>query len=104
REGVNRLEITMRVTLATLATASGVYSYLGVRDLLAGDATLIFFAAVIYSVAVSVGIYAFWVFLMRFMPHVRDLSGQLMLVLAMLLGSAMIIAMSSWLNASALAG
>jgi len=59
RDGVSRLEVTTRVTLGVLALASGVYTYLGVRDLLNGDATVVFFAAVIYSVAVSVGIYAF---------------------------------------------
>ncbi|MEX0751466.1 MAG: hypothetical protein WD073_00880 [Xanthobacteraceae bacterium] len=104
REGVQRLEVTMRVTLAVLALASGVYTYLGVRHLLNGNATIIFFAAVIYSVAVSVGIYAFWSFLMGFLPHIRQLHGRVMLVGCMVLGSAMIIAMSSWLNASALAG
>lgn len=104
REGVQRLEITLRVTLATLALASGVYTYLGVRDLLTGQATIVFFAAIIYAVAVSVGIYAFWLFLMRFLPHVRDFVSRLLLFVAMLLGSVMIIAMSSWLNASALAG
>ena len=72
REGVQRLEITTRVTLGVLALGSGVYTYLGVRDLLNGNATVVFFAAVIYSVAVSIGIYAFWTFLMRFLPHVRD--------------------------------
>ena len=72
REGVQRLEITTRVTLGVLALASGVYTYLGVRDLLNGNATVVFFAAVIYAVAVSIGIYAFWTFLMRFMPHVRE--------------------------------
>ena len=104
REGVLRLEITSKVTLAVLALASGVYTYLGVRDLLNGDATIVFFAAVIYSVAVSIGIYAFWTFLMRFLPHVRDHASRALLFGCMLLGSLMIIAMSAWLNASALAG
>ena len=63
-----------------------------------------FFAAVIYSVAVSVGIYAFWVFLMHFMPHVTYRAGRGLMFGCMLLGSLMIVAMSSWLNASALAG
>src|SRR5918911_302719 len=76
-EGVQRLEITSRVTLGVLALASGVYTYLGVRELLNGNATIVFFAAVIYAVAVSVGIYAFWTFLMRFAPHVRDHSNAL---------------------------
>jgi hypothetical protein len=104
REGVQRLEITTRVTLGVLALASGVYTYLGVRDLLNGNATVVFFAAVIYSVAVSIGIYAFWTFLMRFLPHVRDVTSRALLFGCMGLGSLMIIAMSAWLNASALAG
>lgn len=104
REGVHRLDITTRVTLGVLALASGVYTYLGVRELLDGNATLVILAAVIYSVAVSIGIYAFWSFLMRFMPHVRDNGSRLMLFGCMLLGSVMIVAMSAWLNATALAG
>ncbi len=104
RDGVSRLEVTTRVTLGVLALASGVYTYLGVRDLLNGDATVVFFAAVIYSVAVSVGIYAFWTFLMRFLPHVQDQKSRSLLFACMALGSLMIIAMSAWLNASALAG
>ena len=104
REGVQRLEVTLRVTLAVLALGSGVYTYLGVRELLNGNATVVFFAAVIYAVAVSVGIYAFWTFLMGFMPHVRDATSRALLFACMLVGSAMIVAMSAWLNASALAG
>ena len=104
RDGVQRLEVTMRVTLATLALGSGVYTYLGVRELLNGNATVVFFAAVIYAVAVSVGIYAFWSFLMGFMPHVRDNKSRGLLFGCMVLGSVMICAMSAWLNASALAG
>jgi hypothetical protein len=104
RAGVSGLDMTMRLTLAVLALASGVYTYLGVRDLLDGSAVIVFFAAIIYSTAVSFAIYAFWSFLMRFLPHVRDTASRVFLSLAMLLGSVMIIAMSSWLNAAALAG
>lgn len=104
REGVSRLDVTTRVTLAVLALASGVYTYLGVRDLLNGNATVVFFAAVIYSVAVSIGIYAFWTFLLRFLPHVTDQAYRWLLFGCMALGSFMIVCMSSWLNASALAG
>ncbi len=103
-EGVQRLEITTRVTLGVLALASGVYTYLGVRELLNGNATIVFFAAVIYSVAVSIGIYAFWAFLLRFLPHVTEMRSRALLFGCMALGSLMIIAMSAWLNASALAG
>jgi hypothetical protein len=104
REGVNRLEVMTRVTLGVLAIASGVYTYLGVRELLNGNATVVFFAAVIYSVAVSIGIYAFWTYLLSFLPHTRDRGSRGLLFGCMVLGSLMIIAMSAWLNASALAG
>jgi hypothetical protein len=102
--GVTRLEVTLKLTTAILALAAGVYTYLGVRELLNGSPGTVFFAAVIYSVAVSVGVYAFWVFLMQFMPHVTHRGGRGMMFGCMLLGSLMIVAMSSWLNASALAG
>jgi hypothetical protein len=104
RDGVAGIDLTMRITLGVLALASGVYTYLGVRDLLDGSALITFFAALIYSTAVSVAIYAFWSFLMRFLPHVRDVGSRLWLSAAMVLGSLMIVAMSSWLNAAALAG
>jgi len=103
-KGVTRLEGTLKLTTAILALAAGVYTYLGVRELLNGSPTTVFFAAVIYSVAVSVGIYAFWIFLMQFMPHVVARTGRALMFGCMLLGSLMIVAMSSWLNASALAG
>lgn len=102
--GVERLEATLKITTAILAVAAGVYTYLGVRDLLSGSPTMVFFAAAIYSIAVSVGIYAFWIFLMQFMPHMVHRTGRYLMFACMLLGSLMIVAMSSWLNASALAG
>lgn len=104
RQSQRRLETTTKITLGILALASGVYTYLGVRGLLNGDATAIFFGAVIYSVAVSVGIYAFWSYLMSFLPYVTSARDRALMIVAMALGSVMIIAMSSWLNAAALAG
>ncbi|MDF2619230.1 MAG: hypothetical protein K0S00_1889 [Xanthobacteraceae bacterium] len=104
RAGVAGLDVTMRITLGVLALASGVYTYLGVRDLLDGAPVMTFFAALIYSTAVSVAIYAFWTMLMQFLPHVRDVMSRIWLFGAMVLGSLMIVAMSSWLNAAALAG
>ncbi|MFD0916750.1 hypothetical protein ACFQ14_10055 [Pseudahrensia aquimaris] len=98
------LETMTGAVLAILALASGVYTYLGVRELLNGSPTVVFLGAVIYSIAVSVGIFGFWSYLMRFMPHVKTGHGRRYLYLAMVLGSAMIVAMSSWLNAAALAG
>lgn len=104
RRGQARLETTTKITLAVLALASGVYTYLGVRGLLNGDASLVFFGAVIYSTAVSTGIYAFWSYMFRFLPHVETAGERGSLYVAMAVGSAMIVAMSSWLNAAALAG
>src|ERR1700738_3201409 len=103
-KGITRLEGTLKLTTAILALAAGVYTFLGVSDLLNGSPGMVLFAAVIYSVAVSVGIYAFWVFLMHFMPHVTFRSGRGLMFGCLLLGSLMIVAMSSWLTASALAG
>jgi hypothetical protein len=103
-KGVTRLEGILKFTTAILALAAGVYTYLGVRELLNGSPGMVLFAAVIYSVAVSVGIYTFWVFMMQFMPHVIYRGGRGLMLGCMLLGSLMIVAMSSWLNASALAG
>ena len=98
------LETMTRFVLATLALASGVYTYLGVRSLLDGSATVVFFAAVIYSVSVSVAMYGFWTYLIRFLPEMRDAGSRVALLAIMAVGSLMIVAMSSWLNAAALAG
>ncbi|MCR6671207.1 hypothetical protein [Devosia ginsengisoli] len=103
-ETVKGVETMSRFALAVLALASGVYTYLGVRGLLDGSASFVFFAAVIYSAAVSVAIYAFWSFMLRFVPLVTSGVQRIALFLTMAVGCAMIIAMSSWLNAAALAG
>jgi hypothetical protein len=103
-ETVKGVETMSRFALAVLALASGVYTYLGVRGLLDGSATFVFFAAIVYSAAVSVAIYAFWTFMMRFVPLVTNGVQRIGLFLTMAIGCAMIIAMSSWLNAAALAG
>lgn len=90
--------------LGVLAVASGIYTYLGVSSLLDDTGALSVFAAVSYSVAVSVGIFVFWSYMMRLLPAVRTFGARIGLVVAMILGSGAIIAMSSWLNAAALAG
>jgi hypothetical protein len=104
QETVRGVETMTRFALAVLALASGVYTYLGVRGLLDGTATFVFFAAIIYSAAVSVAIYAFWTFMLRFVPLVTSAAGRVGLFLTMAVGCFMIMAMSSWLNAAALAG
>ena len=103
-ETVRSVETMSRFALAVLALASGVYTYLGVRGLLDGSATFVFFAAIVYSVAVSVAIYAFWIYMMRFIPLVVSGVQRIGLFITMAIGCCMIIAMSSWLNAAALAG
>jgi hypothetical protein len=103
-ETARGVETMSRFALAVLALASGVYTYLGVRGLLDGSASFVFFAAIIYSAAVSVAIYAFWTYMMRFLPLVVSGAQRLGLFAVMAVGCGMIIAMSSWLNAAALAG
>lgn len=104
KQHIASLETMTRFVLATLALGSGVYTYLGVRSLLDGSPTAVFLAAVIYSASVSVAMYGFWTYLMRFMPEMRDGGSRMALIGLMAIGSAMIVAMSSWLNAAALAG
>jgi hypothetical protein len=103
-DGVAAVETMTRFALAVLALASGVYTYLGVRSILDGSPTAVFFAAIIYSGSVSVAIYAFWSYMARFFPHVTGPAARGAMLGVMALGCAMIIAMSSWLNAAALAG
>lgn len=90
--------------LGVLAVASGIYTYLGVSSLLDDNGAMSVFAAIAYSTAVSVGIFVFWSYLMRLFPSVRTAAARTGLFAAMGLGSLAIVAMSSWLNAAALAG
>ncbi len=104
RQGVAGLETMTTAALGVLAVASGVYTYIGVRGLLDGVGLLTFGAAVVYSGAVSVGIFIFWAYILKFLPQMRTGATRLALTAAMLLGCGAIVAMSSWLNAAALAG
>ena len=104
QESLVAVETMTRFALAVLALASGVYTYLGVRSILDGSPTAVFFAAIIYSASVSVGIYAFWSYMARFYPHVTSRSSRTAMLAVMAVGCVMILAMSSWLNAAALAG
>ena len=90
--------------LGVLAIASGIYTYLGVSSLLEDTGAMSFFAAVAYSVAVSVGIFVFWSYMLRLLPSMRSAGGFIGLTISTMVGSLAIIAMSSWLNAAALAG
>ncbi len=90
--------------LGVLAIASGIYTYLGVSSLLEENGAISFFAAVAYSIAVSVGIFVFWSYMLRLLPSMRTASGFIGLTISTMVGSVAIVAMSSWLNAAALAG
>jgi hypothetical protein len=90
--------------LGVLAIASGIYTYLGVSSLLEDTGVVSFFAAVAYSIAVSVGIFVFWSYMLRLLPSMRSAGGFIGLTVSTMVGSVAIIAMSSWLNAAALAG
>lgn len=90
--------------LGVLSVASGIYTYLGVSSLLDENGAMSVFAAIAYSTAVSVGIFVFWSYMLRLFPAVRSTRARTGLMAAMGLGSLAIVAMSSWLNAAALAG
>lgn len=90
--------------LGVLSVASGIYTYLGVSSLLDENGAMSVFAAIAYSTAVSVGIFVFWSYMLRLFPAVRTARARAGLMAAMGLGSLAIVAMSSWLNAAALAG
>ena len=104
KKGITDLSTTTSAALGILALASGVYTYIGVKGLLDGSNALTAGAAIAYSIAVSVGIYVFWTYMLRFFPLLRSTHRRVEMLLAMIVGSAAIVAMSSWLNAAALAG
>lgn len=101
---VQWLETFSGTALGVLSVASGIYTYLGVSSLLDENGAMSVFAAIAYSVAVSVGIFVFWSYMLRLFPAVRTARARAGLLAAMGLGSLAIVAMSSWLNAAALAG
>ncbi|MGR3502947.1 hypothetical protein [Pseudaestuariivita sp.] len=98
------LDTITGTALGVLACASGIYTYLGVSSLLDENGALSFLAAAAFSIAVSVAIFVFWSYMMRIFPAVRTVRARVGMFLAMCVGSLFIVAMSSWLNAAALAG
>ncbi|WP_062762608.1 hypothetical protein [Falsirhodobacter sp. alg1] len=98
------LETFTSTALGVLSAASGIYTYLGVRTLLDSTGAFTTVAALAYSIAVSVGIFVFWSYMMKLLPAVRSAASRGGLLLTMALGCVAIVAMSSWLNAAALAG
>ncbi len=103
REGLGTVEATVRITVAILVLASGIGTWLGLRSLF-GDTIVALLGSLIYAAATAAGIFVFWSTLMRFLPHISDPKSRRAMIGIMALGSAMIVALSSWLNAAALAG
>ena len=98
------LDTFTSAAIGVLAIASGIYTYLGVSSLLEDTGAMSFFAAIAYSLAVSVGIFVFWSYMLRLLPSMRSTGGFVGLTVSTMVGSLAIVAMSSWLNAAALAG
>lgn len=80
------------MALGVLAVASGIYTYLGVRAQLDGSGALTFFAAVAYSLAVSVAIFVFWSYMLRLTPAMRTARAKIGMLLTVALGSVAIVA------------
>ena len=55
-------------SLGVITTVSGIYTHLGVLALLDKTGHLSTIAALSYSIAVSVGIFVFWNYLLRLLP------------------------------------
>lgn len=104
REGLERVGPGTASALAVLATVSGYFTYLGARGLFDRPDLWNLGAAAVFSAAVSVGIWIFWLYTMAFVPTVRGFLRRPAMFAVMLLGCTMIVAMSSWLNATALSG
>lgn len=98
------LDTFTSAALGVLSIASGIYTYLGVSSILEDTGAMSFFAALAYSIAVSVGIFVFWSYMLKLLPAMRSAAGFVGLTVSLIVGCLAIIAMSSWLNAAALAG
>ncbi|MGY6549141.1 MAG: hypothetical protein ACXIU7_09055 [Roseinatronobacter sp.] len=98
------LETFTPLALGVLAVASGIYTYIGVSSLLPDTGAMSLLAAIAYSLAVSVAIFVFWSYLIHLLPSLRSAAARASMFLAMGFGVVAILAMSSWLNAAALAG
>jgi len=92
------LDTFTSAALGVLSIASGIYTYLGVSSILEDTGAMSFFAALAYSIAVSVGIFVFWSYMLKLLPAMRSAAGFVGLTVSLIVGCLAIIAMSSWLN------
>ena len=92
--------------LGILATVSGYFTYLGTLPFLdpTGEDWLGRAAAAVFSVGVGVGIFGFWRFAFKLLPHLRGIRGVAGGTGITLCGLAVIVCVSSGFNVSALIG
>ncbi len=90
--------------LVVLATGSGIYSYLGCRQLLDGESLFVLLAAIVYAGCISLMIALFWMWAMRVLPTTQSPKRLLWGFLTVLVGVITICMVSSSFNATALFG
>ena len=92
--------------LAVLASASALYTYQGVVSLLTEEQDTWWLRAVgaVFAIAVGVGLFTAWAYVMRAVPHLLGLRGRLIGLTVVLMTGFAAVVTSSWLNAAALAG
>jgi hypothetical protein len=92
--------------LAVLASASALYTYQGAITLLTEEADTWWLRSVaaVFAVAVGVGLFAAWSYVLRAVPHLIGFRGRFLALLLTVLTATAAVVTSSWLNAAALAG
>jgi len=100
------LDRLAEAALAVLASASALYTYQGATTLLTEEADTWWLRSVaaVFAVAVGIGLFAAWSYVLRAAPHLIGFRGRFLAVLLTLLTATTALVTSSWLNAAALAG
>ena len=101
-----KLERLGDAALAVLASASALYTYQGVISLLTEEQDSWWLRAVgaVFAIAVGVGLFTAWAYVMRAVPHLLGFRGRLIGLVVVCMTSFAAVVTSSWLNAAALAG
>jgi hypothetical protein len=100
------LDRLAETALAVLASASALYTYQGAVLLLTEEADTWWLRSVaaVFAVAVGIGLFAAWSYVLRAVPHLVGFRGRLLGLLLVLLTAGTAVVTSSWFNAAALAG
>jgi hypothetical protein len=102
--GIRTLFQPAGAILGVLVTGSGIYTYLGARQLLDGESLLNNLAAIVYAVCVTLAIWLFWMWATRVVPASHSPQSKISRWVAVLLGVGAICGTSSVFNAMALIG